>query len=168
MGNFVRDKDAIIAAMLIAEATQYHKNFNKTLIDVLDDIQNVYGFYSTDLTTITFNGLEGQNKISIIMDTFRDFNLVTNTFKNISYTEDYLNSKTFYINGGFKDIVLPKSDVIKYVFNDTSWFALRPSGTEPNLKIYYSIVKGSKIESSLFLTNVKILIKNFIAKIIEN
>ena len=168
MGTFVRDKDAIISSMLISEATQFYYNKGLTLIDALEELENEFGFFSTDLVTFTFKGIEGQSKILKIMTKFKDLSFMRDSFSNINDIEDYSNSMIDGKNGKKQKIFLPKSDVIKYLFEGGSWFAIRPSGTEPKLKIYFSVVKFDKEESISFLNLLKIKINRIIEEAIKN
>jgi phosphoglucomutase len=168
MGTFVRDKDAIISSMLISEATQFYYTKGLTLIDALEELENEFGFFSTDLITFTFKGIEGQSRISKIMTKFKDLSFMRDSFSNINDIEDYSNSMIDGKNGKKQKIFLPKSDVIKYLLEGGSWFAIRPSGTEPKLKIYFSVVKFNKEDSISLLNLLKIKINSIIEEAIKN
>ena len=131
-GTHARDKDAVVSSMLICQMAAYYYNQGKTLIDVLNDIYNEYGFYLDALDTFVLKGIDGAEKIQSIMTDFR--NNGSRFFDNIKETFDY--------SKGIGE--LPKENVLKYVFTDGSWIAIRPSGTEPKLKVYYSIQDESK------------------------
>lgn len=138
LSDEVRDKDAMQACLIIAEAACYYKEQGKTLVDALNDIFEEYGYYKEGLVNISLKGLEGSKKINEIMNFFRtnDINV-----KGIVTKEDYKLQEA-YTNGETSKIDLPKSNVIKYILDDDSWFVLRPSGTEPKLKVYFG-VKGN-------------------------
>lgn len=126
-GNHVRDKDAVNGSFIIAEMFAYYKTQNKSLLGVLDGLYKEHGFYLNKLETFEFDGIVGMKKMSKIMQYFRDH--VTNIGKyNIDKKLDYNNG----IDG------MPKSDVIKF-FLQGNTVTIRPSGTEPKLKVYYSI-----------------------------
>lgn len=136
-GTFVRDKDAVSTTMMIAEMTAYYKKQGKNLLNVLEELFEQYGVHDERLISIILEGLDGQDRIKRIMDEFRK-----NPIKEIG--EYKLTKKIDYLvdNTG-----LPKSNVLKYYFDDGSWYALRPSGTEPKIKIYiYSV--GNDFEDS--------------------
>lgn len=125
-GTFVRDKDAVSSAMVICEMAAYYKKQGKSLLDVLEELKDEYGFYDERLISIVLEGLEGQEKIGQIMKDFRENPLTEIKGMKLEKTIDYLND----------DTGIPKSNVLKYYFDDGSWYALRPSGTEPKIKIY--------------------------------
>lgn len=130
-GEFVRDKDAVSSAMLLVEAAAFYKKTQKkTLLDVLHDIYREYGYYGNKLVSIVKEGADGQALIGRIMDTFREKGIVDAGERKVIKVMDYLND----------DTGLPKSNVLKYEFDDESWCAIRPSGTEPKIKLYvYSV-----------------------------
>ena len=140
-GNFVRDKDAVIAACLAAEMTAYNKSLGISLYEALNEIYSKFGLYIDDLQTFVFKGAQGRIKRREIMAGFRDYQKLFDSFSDISCIKDYLTGSTIYKDGSQeKDIELLKSDVIKIIFDDRSWIALRPSGTEPKIKVYYSMI----------------------------
>lgn len=135
--NIVRDKDAVISSMLIAEMAAFYKKRGKTLLDRLEELYLEYGYYFEKLISIVLEGIEGKERINRIMDSFRKTPITAIEDMRLSKTIDYLKDNT----GN------PKSNVLKYFFNDGSWYAIRPSGTEPKIKIYiYS--KGETKHSS--------------------
>ena len=141
--------------MLISEMTAYYKNKGKSLLDVLDDIYQKFGFYSNEVQSIVLEGLDGAQKIKRIMESIR-----TNPLKEISGLKvkkivDYLNDETG----------LPKSNVLKYYLEDDSWFVLRPSGTEPKIKLYLNAIDKSKKESDEKRDKIKNEVNNIINQI---
>ncbi len=143
-GTFVRDKDAVISSALIAEMFTYYKSKNMTLFDALEQIYKKHGYYRDKLISMRFEGLEGKEKILNIMKMFGEIDVVKDKFKNVQIIENYNLSKRYIIDHSsdgkesIESIELPKSNVIKCFFDDGSWFAIRPSGTEPKIKIYIS------------------------------
>lgn len=125
-GTMVRDKDAVIASMLLAEMAAYYKKRDKTLLDVLEELYEQHGYYLDKLVSIVLEGIEGSQRIGRIMDSFRKDPITNIGGINLVKTIDYLNDDT----GN------PTSNVLKYFFDDGSWYAIRPSGTEPKIKIY--------------------------------
>ncbi|QAA32010.1 phospho-sugar mutase [Clostridium manihotivorum] len=147
-GEFVRDKDAVIASMLIAEMTLYYKSKGKTLYDGLIDIYNQYGFYRENLVSIELKGKEGQEKIASCIDNMRNNPISSVNGIKIVKRFDYKKSEeTDVEKDAVSTINLPKSNVLKYILEDDSWFVVRPSGTEPKMKVYLSIV-GSSLEDA--------------------
>jgi len=161
----VRDKDSLQALLFASEAANYYlTNENKTLVDVLNDIYQTYGYYLEDLQNIDLFGMEGKHKIDRIMDTFRNNHLkkVANNF--VKSVEDYELSKK--ITGSvITDLTLPKSNVIKYTLDNGFWFVLRPSGTEPKLKIYFSGHSDSMKQTNQTLNEIKSEVLGLVDKI---
>ncbi|OEF99798.1 phosphoglucomutase [Vulcanibacillus modesticaldus] len=135
--GFVRDKSAIQACVLTAEMTAYYLNQGKTLLDVLIELYEQYGYYKEELVSFTMQGIEGMQTIKNIMQYLRKNSPTTIAKQGVTIIEDYLISKRRYTKEDLEeDITLPKSNVLKYILNDQSWIAVRPSGTEPKIKIY--------------------------------
>ena len=131
-GTYTHDKDAIIACLLISDMAALYKTQGKTLIDRLNEIYAEYGYYLDAQDSFKLTGSDGAKRIKAAMDALRK-----NGFEldGIKETIDY--STGVQAEEGFKP--LPKSNVLKGIFEDGSWIAVRPSGTEPKLKVYYSI-----------------------------
>ena len=155
-GTYVRDKDAVSASMLICEMTAYYKNLGKTLVDRLKELYEKYGYYRNDLMEFTFEGSAGMEKMNHIMRSFREEAPARFAGKKVTEIADYKLSVRRIIGGGdscdlvagSKPIRLPKSDVLEFVLEDGSSIIVRPSGTEPKLKIYLS-AKGNSNKDSL-------------------
>lgn len=153
IGHFVRDKDAVQAAVFTAELAAYYKSKGKTLYEALYDIYNKYGFYQESLKSLTLKGKEGTEKINQIMDSFRCNPPKEIAVAKIISMEDYQSSKRLdYLNGKEENISLPRSNVIKFFLDDNNWFSIRPSGTEPKVKFYFS-ARGSTRTISKKLLN---------------
>ncbi len=162
-GDFVRDKDAVIASVLIVEMAAYYKSKDMSLFDAIEEIYKEYGYYCDALESFTFKGAQGQLKISETVEKFRNINKLSETFKEIDIIEDYQYQVRKYIDLNKEEkIDLPKSNVIKIYLKDKSWFAIRPSGTEPKLKIYYSTVGGSGEIALKLIDDLQFTIDNFI------
>ncbi len=145
--DFVRDKDSLQAMLMIAEAaTFYHNTEEKTLYDKLIDIYEEYGYYYEGLDNVHLLGKEGQERIGRIMDSFRNQTLHSLNGVSVFAKEDYELLKRF-VGDQVSDIDLYQSNVIKYFLADDSWFVLRPSGTEPKLKIYAGVI-GTSLDQS--------------------
>ena len=162
-GTFVRDKDAVISSVLIVEMAAFYKLKGLTLLDAIDRIYKEYGYYSDALDSFTFKGIGGQDKIKAIVDKFRNFEELIKVFPDVNIVEDYKTQER-YITGiaNSERIELPSSNVIKVHLADKSWFAVRPSGTEPKLKIYYSSLGSSFNESFERLDSLKVKISKII------
>ena len=158
-GEFVRDKDAVIASMLIAEMTLYYKEQGMSLYEALIKLYEKYGFYKETLISIELEGKEGQEKIASCIDALRNSPIESVEGVKISTKLDYKLSLE-ESNGVKSEIKLPKSNVLKYILEDGSSFVVRPSGTEPKMKIYLA-VKGSSLE------NAESEIERFKSKVME-
>lgn len=155
VGTYARDKDAVIASMLICEMAAYYKKNKMTLVDALNVLYSEYGFYLDALDSFVLKGKDGASRIKNIMSYFRA-NKAT-VFPNITNVKDY--------STGIGD--LPKSNVLKFFLKGGSWIAVRPSGTEPKLKMYYSVrgIDSSTCERSL--QNIRTIINGIMGMDIE-
>lgn len=155
VGTYARDKDAVIASMLICEMAAYYKKHKMTLVDALNVLYSEYGFYLDALDSFVLKGKDGASRIKNIMSYFRA-NKAT-VFPNITDVKDY--------STGIGD--LPKSNVLKFFLKGGSWIAVRPSGTEPKLKMYYSVrgIDSSTCERSL--QNIRTIINGIMGMDIE-
>lgn len=153
-GDFVRDKDAVIAAMLICEMALYYKTKEMSLYEALVELFEKYGYYKESLVSLELKGKEGQEKIAGALEYLR------NSMKdNIGEVKIV---KYFDYNTGIeRDILhnmecilkLPKSNVLKFILEDGSWFVVRPSGTEPKMKVYMAVVGTSSEDAESKLTS---------------
>lgn len=165
-GTFVRDKDAVIASVLIVEMAAYYKSKGMSLSDAIEEIYKDYGYYSDALESFTFKGVEGQKKIKETVEKYRDYNRLKKAFAELEFIEDYQSQIRSFINSGKEEkIELPKTNVIKVYFKDQSWFAIRPSGTEPKLKIYYSTIGKYAELAEKRMEQIKEWVKNLFANI---
>lgn len=150
--DFVRDKDSLQAILLIAEAANYYRTEEqKTLVEKLEDIYQTYGYYYEGLKNIKLLGKAGQERISRVIDEFRNHSKTTYHGKSVSVKEDF-DLSVRYIDSREEEITLPKSNVIKFTLEDGSWFVLRPSGTEPKLKIYAGVI-GQSLDDAVMQVN---------------
>lgn len=129
IGTHARDKDAVVASMMICEMAAYYLSKGMSLYDALLDTYNKFGHYKEDLKSFTLKGIEGVEKIKEIMEFFRNSKLKSLADIKIDKLNDYYK--------GIDD--LPKSNVLKYILEDGSWVAIRPSGTEPKIKFYFGV-----------------------------
>lgn len=162
-GDFVRDKDAVVAATLICEMTLYYKNKGMSLYEALMDLYEKYGFYKESLFSLELTGKEGQEKIEKALEYLRhsmSYNIGNN--KIVKKADYKLSIEKDLINIRENNINLPKSNVLKFALEDNSCFVVRPSGTEPKMKIYLSVT-GNSLQNSdekmrLFQQEVKSII----------
>lgn len=150
VGTHTRDKDAVVSSMLICQMAAYYKNQGKTLVDALEDVYNEYGYYLDHLDSFVLKGKDGAEKIGELMVYFRDKGM--ELFDGLSQVIDY--------SKGVAD--LPKENVLKFLWKDGSWMAVRPSGTEPKIKVYYSIQAETREKSKEKLMAYKSVIDNII------
>ena len=130
----VRDKDAVNAVMLVCEVANHLKKQGLTMLDRLNELYKKYGDFKTALLTYEFPGVEGMNKIKSLMEFFRN-DKVKQEVKDIDHIGDYQAGFIYYADRN-EPTNLPKSDVVKFFLKDNSTITIRPSGTEPKLKIY--------------------------------
>ena len=156
-GDFVRDKDAVIASMLIAEMTLYYKEQGMSLYEALIKLYEKYGFFKEDLVSIELKGKEGQEKIASCIEELRNSTIADVAGIKVTTKLDYKLSIE-ETNGEKVEINLPKSNVLKFILEDGSSFVVRPSGTEPKMKVYIAIrgnsLENAEIEISRFKENV--------------
>ncbi|MGG3855411.1 phospho-sugar mutase [Caldifermentibacillus hisashii] len=153
IGDFVRDKDAVQAAIFAAEVAAYYKAQGKSLYDALMEIFEKYGYYKEALSSLTLKGKDGAEQIANILEEFRSNPPKEIAGIRVTAVEDYKASiRKQLSNGKLNPISLPKSNVLKYFLEDGSWFCVRPSGTEPKCKFYFA-VKGSSLNESEQLVN---------------
>ena len=139
VGTHARDKDAVVAVMALCEAAAYYKTQGITLWDQMLNIYNKYGYYKEDLFTMTFKGADGAKKMQDMMDAYRK-----NTPKQVGAYKvlrlrDYKNDViTDLATGETTPTGLPKSNVLYFELENDAWFCVRPSGTEPKIKVYYT------------------------------
>ena len=162
ISSVCRDKDALQASTMLCEMAAYYKQQGKTLLDVLNEIHEEYGYYYAKVKSIEFSGEKGLQKIQDILSYFRKAKLKRLGFNNVKYLEDYLYSVKEG-NGEKFLITLPKSNVLRYIFEDGSFVAIRPSGTEPKCKFYFNVIAATESEAK----NKGDYIEQFIDEIVE-
>lgn len=142
---FVRDKDAIQACLLIAECMSYYKHEGLTLVDVLNNLYERFGYHHEDQVSLTLKGSEGSQKIKSILNHFRTSSIDEFAGIKVIGKEDYLFGEKTY-KGVQSKLDFPASDVIKFYLEDGTWLAIRPSGTEPKCKFYFCVLGKSSQE----------------------
>ncbi len=166
VGDKVRDKDAINAAMFLAEAVAFYKTKGLTLIDVLNNLFKKYGYYREELVTIVLEGKSGQERIQRMMIEFRklyptsinDADLLNYTDYNTSISKDIKSSKETNID-------IEKTNAIKFIFTKGLWYALRPSGTEPKIKLYLYSKGDTEKDAITHLKTMKATVLNLLNSI---
>ncbi len=139
IGTYARDKDAISATAALCEAAAYYKEKNMTLWDAMLEMYERYGYYKDEVKSIGLKGIEGLAKIQEIMEYFR-----TNTpeefagYRVLSVRDYKADTIRDIASGEVKPSGLPSSNVLYYDLEDNAWLCVRPSGTEPKIKFYYS------------------------------
>ena len=143
---FARDKDGIQAILMYSEMTLFHLRNGKRLDEVWDELNRRFKYHEDIVYSMAFSGSEGNKKMKDITSSLRNNPFITLNGHKVVRVEDYLQQKA-YENGKTEEISLPKSDVIKLYFDDTSSIAVRPSGTEPKIKFYVGAVDPDKKEA---------------------
>ena len=144
-GEAVRDKDGIAAGMIITEMAAYYRKKGMSLMDALEELYQKYGYFAEDQVSIVLKGIEGQQRIGRIMDRFRAGKPEAFGEHKVSETIDYIN--------GYEDI--PAQNALIFKMTDGSWFAMRPSGTEPKIKFYYYTVTDNKKKSAEIVASMR-------------
>ena len=146
-GGYVRDKDAVDASMLICQMAYYYKQQGKTLVDAMNELYAKHGYYKNGLLNFAFEGEDGMKTMNRIMDTLR-----------ANAPADYEAGKR-YDGGAESEISLPKSNVLEYRLENGSKVIVRPSGTEPKIKIYLSAKGDGQAASEEIVGKLEAAIK---------
>lgn len=137
VGSYLRDKDGVSATLILAEMAGYFKKLGKTLIDVLNDLYEQYGYYSENTISIVLEGIQGQERIKRMMIEYRkDYAVSIGSSKLTQITDYETGEETNIVTGEKITIDTEKTDAVRYQYNDGCWYTLRPSGTEPKIKLY--------------------------------
>lgn len=163
-GGFVRDKDAVIAATLVAEMALYYKTQGKNLAQALDSLFEKYGYYKEEVVSITMEGKDGQEQIASMITELRENTPEQVGGIKVNVVEDYkLSQRVNKVEETVEAIYLPKSNVLKFLLEDGKWFVIRPSGTEPKVKIYASVIgknaKDAEEQAAEFVGQIKHILK---------
>ena len=142
-GNHARDKDGVVASMLMLEIIAYYSMKNKDLFDVLEDIYEKYGYYLEIGESIVLKGIEGKEKITTKMDTLRKEKLEIIEDEKVLNVRDYEKDEK------------QKSNVLYYELENDGWIAVRPSGTEPKIKFYIGVCSANMEEGIARLEKLK-------------
>ena len=147
-GTHSRDKDAVVSSMLICEMAAETKAQGKNLFEKMNDIYAEFGYFRDALDSFTLKGKDGQEKIASMMADLRSSD---SPFEHTAQIIDY--SKPIAAEKGFGE--LPTSNVLKYILEDGSWIAVRPSGTEPKIKIYYSVIGADEVSAETYFEKIQ-------------
>lgn len=155
-GTYARDKDAVVASMLIAEMALYYQEKGLSLYDQLLNIYKKYGYYKEEVVSVTMDGIEGLDKIKSIMDNIRKNPPTIFGGKNVLAVRDYKTSvRTDVKTGETEKITLPESNVIYLELEDGNNFIIRPSGTEPKIKLYCLLCGKDAAETEALALKVR-------------
>lgn len=159
---FVRDKDAIQAVLMVAEIAAYYRSRGLTLADGIDEIFKEYGYFAEKTISVTLSGKDGAEQIKAIMAKFRENAPEQFNKTDIALFEDFAEQKAVALDGTRTELTTPPSDVLKYTLTDDSWFAVRPSGTEPKIKFYIATVGETLEEANQKVANIEKEINDFV------
>ena len=143
-GTHARDKDAVVASMLICEMAAFYKMKGMNLVDVMNSLYDEFGYYANVVESYTFEGAAGMEKMAGIMDALRANPLSEIAGLKVCAISDYKTSKTVFTDGGEEAIELPKSNVLAFALEGGNKVIVRPSGTEPKIKAYITAVGDSR------------------------
>ena len=155
VGTHARDKDGVVASLLIAEMAAYYYSKGMSLYEGLQELYKKYGYFKEETISLTLAGKEGLEKIAEIISYFRNTNIESINNKKVVEVKDYAKG----IDG------LPKSNVLKYFLEDESWVAVRPSGTEPKLKFYIAVKGNDEAECDTKVAGIKANIDEIVNKL---
>ena len=148
IGTYARDKDAVSASMALCEAAAFYKTQGKTLWDVMLEIYEKYGYYKEGVQSIEMKGIEGREKIEALMKKFRTLKIESFGKHKVKAVRDYKSGEILDAGSGKTEPTgLPKSDVLYYDLENDEWVCVRPSGTEPKIKLYYG-VRGTSVNDA--------------------
>lgn len=156
VGTHARDKDGVVASLLISEMAAYYYSKGMSLYEGLQELYKKYGYFKEETISLTLSGIEGLEKIKEIISYFRNNDIENINNKKVVEVKDY--------ESGIDN--LPKSNVLKYFLEDESWVAIRPSGTEPKLKFYIAVKGCNEVECDEKVSGVKSNIDEILNKLI--
>ena len=163
ISDYARDKDGISAVMSLCEAASYYKSLGKTLWDAMIDMYEKYGYYKEGQVSIVLEGSAGAEKIKEIMDNMRNnLPFEIGGFKVLEFKDISKNVVKDMITGSVSETGLPKSNVLYYCLEDDNWCCIRPSGTEPKIKIYIGVKSDSIENASKTFESVKESMMNLV------
>ncbi|MED4889229.1 phospho-sugar mutase [Lysinibacillus fusiformis] len=153
--TFVRDKDAVQVALKVAEMAAFYEKQGYTLLGQLENLYKEYGYHKETLLSQQFEGKNGQEEMQVILRRLRENRPKKIAGLVVLRTEDYLVGQAILANGTTERLTLPKENVVKFILEDDSWIAIRPSGTEPKCKFYIGIVGETAEQAQQKIEQVK-------------
>ncbi|EPZ43385.1 phospho-sugar mutase [Alicyclobacillus acidoterrestris] len=155
LAPIVRDKDAVQTCLAIAEMAAFHRQNGLTLVDRIEALYKTYGYFQEDLLNIALEGDDGVARMQKVLADLRQQPLVVEGM-DLLYVEDYLTGIRHFIHADKSDerLTLPKSDVQKFVYESGDWVAIRPSGTEPKMKVYAAVRGASHADAKQRLASL--------------
>lgn len=155
VGTHARDKDAVVACMILCEAAAYYMSEGLSLYDQMENLYQMYGYFKEDLVSVTLKGIEGMEKIKNIMEDYRTNPPKTaGDYKVLKFRDYKADTITNLETGEVTPTYLPKSDVLYFELENDAWCAIRPSGTEPKLKLYFGVKGENKEDATNKLNNL--------------
>lgn len=166
--SFSRDKDGVQSAIMVAEMAHYWHEQGKTLLEALDELYHIHGYYLEGIFELTLEGLSGAEKIQQIMSEIRQSPLIEIGDYPVEVFEDYLTGTRKYLSTNKAEpIDLPAENVLKFILPYDQWVCLRPSGTEPKIKCYFGVSSSSRTESEQRLKNIEEFMRQKIDQMIN-
>ena len=163
--DIARDKDAVQAVIILTEMVAYYKEQGKTLLNLLEELQQKFGYFQESLQNIALAGIEGAAQIKKLITTISEQPFNEMNGQAVTMFENYITSIR-YQNGTEEQITLPKSDVLKFYLADGSWFCVRPSGTEPKAKVYIAVTAPTESAATNTITSLEKAIMTEVDKIL--
>lgn len=158
-GTHARDKDAVVASMLTAEMACYYESIGKGLFQRLNELFHIYGYYHEDVTSIAYQGVAAMEDMAAAMTKLRAKKITELGGEKVYFVSDFIKKTTVYADGTAEEITLPSTDAIKFGLDNGQFVCVRPSGTEPKLKVYvlcYSdAFEKSRIKAKLLMEGIK-------------
>ncbi len=156
-GTYARDKDAVVASALVCEMAAFYKKQGKTLLDALADMYSTYGQFLSYVQSVELKGADAMEKAAKLMADLRENIPATIGGVNVTHVRDYSTSIETNVNTGEKkEIPLPKSNVLEFILGEQGSVIVRPSGTEPKVKYYYTAVASDKASAQKLLDTMKV------------
>ena len=162
-GTHVRDKDAVVASLLLAEIGAYYHSQGTSIAKEIEKIYETYGWYGEETVPVTKKGMDGAKEIAGIMANLREKEITEVVAKKVTVMKDFQKQvETDYANGTKKAIELPKADVLQFILEDGTMITVRPSGTEPKIKYYMYVKDTSKEKAEAKLADTKAKFLDFV------
>lgn len=153
-GTFALDKDGALAALLLCKAAQFFRARGQSLPDALEALYQAHGYYLESVKNIAFEGLDGMEKMKGIMARLRSKPIAAIGGLPVRFTEDYLSHTRTGQDGAVSVLELPPTDALRLLLKQEAWLCIRPSGTEPKIKIYYAVSAASREEAQRQLRDI--------------